>query len=125
MDQLPNDRRPGTPTEALMEAPPNAYPEESQEELEERMKLYVEPLNAALDELGERERYIVEQVSINGRSYRSVARELKLSVSTIHEMLHGRVNADGHEQRIEVGALAKLKQHLEQATELEGIFSGD
>jgi DNA-directed RNA polymerase specialized sigma24 family protein len=108
-----------------MEAPPNTHPEESQEELEERMQLYINPLNEALAQLDERERYIVEEVSVKGRSYRSVARELGKSVSTVYEILHGRANAEGHENRIEVGALTKLRNYLEKSTELEGFFNGE
>ena len=119
MEQIQNDRRPRDPIEALMEAPPNSYPQESQEELEERMRLWATPLEEALSRLDERERYIVEQISVQGRSYRSVARELKLSVGTVYEMLHGRENAEGFEHRIQVGALEKLKKHIELATEVE------
>jgi len=117
MEQIQNDRRPRNPTEALMEAPPNAYPEESQEELEERMQLYIEPLSAALAQLDERERYIVEQVSVNGRSYRSVARELKLNVRTVFDILHGRENNEWSQE----GALNKMRHYIESSTELSDL----
>jgi len=98
-----------------MEAPPNTYPEESQDELEERMKLWIGPLDEALAQLDERERYIVEQVAVHGRSHRSVARELSLNPSTVYRMLHG---IDDGPVPLE-GALNKLRKHIEQATEVE------
>jgi DNA-directed RNA polymerase specialized sigma24 family protein len=112
--EQPNTRRPETPLQALMEAG-RGEPEESQDELEERMKLWIGPLEEALSGLTDRERYIVHEVVIQGRSYRHVARELGINPSNVYRYLHG----DESGPVPKTGALNKLRKHIEEATEVE------
>lgn len=121
MDNTKTESRPESILQALMQAPPNADPEESQEELEERMRLWVGPLAAALDALDERERTIVQQVVLLGRSYRAVARDLSLNPRTVYDMLHGRSSGKFPQE----GALNKLRTAIERKTEIEGITFND
>lgn len=92
--ELPDRDRPFTPLEALMQAAPGEEPELSQLELLGLRDVLAD----ALDELTPRERRLIEARVIEGRSLRSLERELGWRKS--------------HMQRVERRVLAKLAKRL-------------
>jgi RNA polymerase sigma factor (sigma-70 family) len=81
-DNLKRSTIPETDLEALMEAPPNAVVPISQRELQPLLDV----VRDLLDELDERERWVLEGMFWRGHSYRTMAVELAMSKTHIHRI---------------------------------------